>query len=84
MKTSKMEIAKAKIREIRGKARERIVNGSDLEQVLIEAHDDGWGYTSGGTVANKYGYPAHQFQLRHSLSITIYIACRIILDGDGK
>jgi hypothetical protein len=63
MKISKMEIAKNKIQEIRGKARERIVNGSDLDQVLIEAHDTGWGYTAGGTVANAYKYPVQQMRL---------------------
>jgi hypothetical protein len=38
--------------------RTRCINMNDLEDTIKEAIDDGYGYVTGGTVANAYKYPA--------------------------
>lgn len=49
-----------------GKRKQRLLTAREIGQVLTEAMRDGYGYTTGGQVANSYGYPA---------STTLAFAC---------
>jgi hypothetical protein len=44
---------------VNGRRRERILHLQEVAQVVREALTDGLGYTTGGSVANSYGYRAY-------------------------
>src|SRR3954467_7079468 len=41
-----------------GNRRTRTISSDDVRQAILEAYQDGYGYVTGGHVANAYNYPA--------------------------
>jgi len=48
----------AELEKANGKRRVRTLETRHVIDAVLHAAEDGWTYYSGGTVANKYGYPA--------------------------
>lgn len=66
-----------------GRRRERLLSAREIAQVLTEAMRDGYGYTTGGSVAKSYKYRASTTKAFAVANGPDYIALKTD-DGDAK